>query len=128
MPRNPKILTAKSLRSKIALLQKQIDAKQEKITKYKNEIDTIKAEIRKLNRDADKLARAEAADKIYALSMKYHIPVDEMIEMFTFLNSLKTNPEYVDTKLHLLREHYRQSGNEFCLKWLDAVENMIQTE
>lgn len=126
MPRGPKKVTVKTIRSEIASLQKKIDAKQERILKYKGEIRVIKTEIKKLEKQADQLARNEFVEKVYALSVKHQIPIENVMETISFLNELKADPAKCNEKIRVIREHFRTTNNAAGLKWIDAIERWIK--
>ncbi len=126
MPRGPRKITVKTIRSDIASLQKKIDTRQDKIQKLRDEIKIIKTEMRKLERQAEQLARNEFVEKVYALSVKHQIPIENVMETISFLNELKADPTQCDEKISAIREHFRTTKNEAGLTWIDAIERWIK--
>ena len=126
MPRGPKKITAKTIRADIAMLQKKIDAKQDKILVYKDEIRAIKTEIKKLEKQADQLAKKDFVDKVYALSVKHQIPIENVMETLSFLNEMKAEPTQCDEKIRAIREHFSTTENAAGLAWIDAIERWIK--
>ena len=126
MSRGPRKITEKTIRSDIASLQKQIDAKQEKIQRYKDEIREIKAQIKKLEQQAEQLASHAFAEKVYALSVKHQIPIENVMETLSFLNELKSDPTQCDEKISVIREHFRRTNNASGLAWISAIERWVK--
>lgn len=126
MPRGPRKITVKTIRSDIASLQKKIDTRQDKIQKLRDEIKIIKTEMRKLERQANQLARNEFVEKIYAISVKHQIPIENVIETISLLNELKADPTQYDEKIKIIRDHFRTTNNAAGLKWIDAIERWLK--
>ena len=83
-------------------------------------------EIKKLEKQAAQLARNEFVEKVYALSVKHQIPIENVMETISFLNELKADPAKCNEKIRVIREHFRTTNNAAGLKWIDAIERWLK--
>ena len=126
MPRGPKKTTAKTIRTEITALQKKVKTRQEKIEQYKDEIRVFRSEIKKLERQETKLLQDEFVEKMFALSRKHHVPIEDVADAFSFLTELRNDTENQSKTLEFLRDYFRQEGNKAGLAWIDSVERWIR--
>lgn len=126
MPRGPKKTTAKTIRTEITALQKKVEAKKEKIEQYKDEIRVFRSEIKKLERQETKLLQDEFVEKMFALSRKHHVPIEDVADAFSFLTELRNDTKNQSKTLEFLRDYFRQEGNTAGLAWIDSVERWIR--